>query len=72
VFQPQVASEARALKEIVADILRDTENIFRAELRLAASELTEKFRKSAKASGLLAGAGLLGFFRSLASSRRAL
>lgn len=55
-------TEARSVKDIVADIVRDIGNIFRAELRLAAIELKEKFRKSAMAGGLLAAAGLFGFF----------
>ncbi|MGH9585136.1 MAG: phage holin family protein [Bryobacteraceae bacterium] len=60
--QSNSGAEARSLKEIVEDIIRDIGNIFRAELRLAAVELKEKFRKSAMAGGLLAAAGLLGFF----------
>lgn len=55
-------AEARSLKDIVEDIVRDIGNIFRAELRLAITELKTSFRKSAMAGGLLAAAGLLGFF----------
>lgn len=54
--------EVRSVKDIVADIVRDIGNIFRAELRLAALELKAKLRESAMAGGLLATAGLLGFF----------
>lgn len=55
-------TETRSLKDIVQDIASDIGNIFRAELRLVATELKEKFRRSAMAGGLLAAAGLLGFF----------
>lgn len=55
-------SDARPLREIIADVVRDIDNIFRNELRLAGIELKTKLHKSAKAGGLLAAAGLLGFF----------
>ncbi len=55
-------AEARSLKDIVQDVVRDIGNIFRAELRLAGTELKEKFRKGAIPGGMLAAAGLLGFF----------
>lgn len=60
--QSHPEAEGRSLKDIVQDIVRDIGNIFRAELRLAATELREKFRRGAMAGGLLAAAGLLGFF----------
>lgn len=50
------------MRDIIADMARDIENIFRNELRLAGIELKAKLQKSAKAGGLLAAAGLLGFF----------
>ncbi|MGH9608333.1 MAG: phage holin family protein [Bryobacteraceae bacterium] len=50
------------MKDIVQDVVRDIGNIFRAELRLAGTELKEKFRKGAIPGGMLAAAGLLGFF----------
>lgn len=62
IVQPDPQPEGRSWKEIVADIIRDIESIFRNEIRLAGVELKTKFKKSAKAGGLLAAAGLLGFF----------
>jgi hypothetical protein len=52
----------RSLKEILTDLVRDVESIFRKELRLAAVEVKAKFQEAALASGLLAAAGVLGFF----------
>ncbi|HEX7361347.1 MAG TPA: phage holin family protein [Bryobacteraceae bacterium] len=60
--QPNWETDARSLKDIVQDIVRDIGNIFRAELRLAGAELKEKFRKGAIPGGMLVAAGLLGFF----------
>ncbi len=61
-MQTQPEMEARSWKEVIADIVHDIENIFRNELRLAALEVKGKLKQSASAGGLLAAAGLLGFF----------
>lgn len=55
-------SEDRSWKQIVADLIRDMEHIFRNELRLAATELKSKFQEATIAGALLAAAGVLGFF----------
>lgn len=59
---PSPDLEPRSWKEIVADVVRDIENIFRSEFRLAATELKTKARKSAVPIAMLAGAALLGLF----------
>ena len=62
IVQSDPDPDGRSWKEIIADIIRDIESIFKNEIRLAGVELKTKFKKSAKAVGLLAAAGLLGFF----------
>lgn len=59
---PPGPQDERSWKDIVADVVRDIENIFRNELRLAGLELKAKFKEASKAGGMLAAAGLLGFF----------
>lgn len=54
--------DQRPWKEIVADVIRDIEKIVQNELRLAGFELKEKLTQGGLAAGILAGAGLLGFF----------
>ena len=55
-------TDSRSLSDIVAAAVQNIQNIFRAEMRLAAVELKEKFRRSAKAGTLLGIAGVMGFF----------
>jgi hypothetical protein len=62
IIPPSPDLEPRSWKEIVADVIRDIENIFRTELRLAATELKTKLQKAAIPVAMLAGAGLLAFF----------
>lgn len=54
--------DSRSLKDIIGDVVQDIENIVRNEIRLATIELKEKALKAGLAVGILAGAGLLGFF----------
>jgi nitrate/nitrite transporter NarK len=46
--------------EIVQDILRDVQEVIRAELRLARAEMTEKARSAGKAGGMFGGAAVAG------------
>lgn len=67
--------ESRSLSEIVQDILTDIQNIIRAEVRLARTELNEKAQKIRLAAGLFGAAavlGLMGAFCLLAASVAAL
>ncbi len=54
--------ESRSWKEIVSDVVRDIENIFKNEIRLAGTELKTKAKNASKAGAMLGAAGLLGFF----------
>lgn len=62
IIPPNPEPEPRSWKEILADIVRDIENIFRSELNLAITEIKTKVQKSAIPIAMVAGAGLLGFF----------
>jgi hypothetical protein len=54
--------DARPLSEIAKAIIADFQQFFRAEIRLAGTEIKEKTREGAKAGALLGTAALLGFF----------
>jgi uncharacterized membrane protein YqjE len=67
--------ESRSLSEIVQDILADIQNIIRAEIRLARTELNEKAQKIKLAAGFFGVAaifGLMGAFCFLAACVAAL
>ncbi len=55
------AGDGHPVSRILERILHDLQTIFRNEVELAAGEVTDKARRSAKAGMLLAAAGLLGF-----------
>ena len=56
VVGPADLRDTRTLSEIAQDVLRDIQDVFRSEMRLAGAEMAEKARKAAKAGGLLGGA----------------
>src|SRR5579883_2128044 len=56
------ASAARSFGQIASAIIHDFQDFFIAEAKLAAAELKDKVRKYARAGGMLAVAGLFGFF----------
>ncbi|HEX8985907.1 MAG TPA: phage holin family protein [Bryobacteraceae bacterium] len=55
-----IYNESRSLGRIVQDILRDFQEILRAELRLARAEMSEKARIAARSGVLLGGAAVCG------------
>jgi len=65
IIQPGNIKDARSLGEIVQDILRDVQEVIRAELRLARAEMTEKARSAGKAGGLLGGAAIAGLLAAI-------
>ena len=58
-FEPGAAD--RPLNELVDKILQDLQTMFRAEARLATSEIKESVRQGAKAGMLLGAAAVAGF-----------
>ncbi len=56
------AADSRTFSEIASSVIHDFQDFFRAEARLAIAELKENARNYGKAGGLLAIAGLFGFF----------
>jgi Putative Actinobacterial Holin-X, holin superfamily III len=56
-----VAGDRHPVSQILQRILRDLQTIFHNEVELAAGEVQEKARRSAKAGVLLAAAGFLAF-----------
>jgi hypothetical protein len=52
--------DGRSLGEIVQDILRDFQNMFRDEIRLVRAEFGEKAQQFGKAAGVLGAAAVCG------------
>jgi Putative Actinobacterial Holin-X, holin superfamily III len=50
-----------SLGELVGEVTRDLQTLFRQEVALAKTEIREEATKSAKAAGLLGGAGFAGY-----------
>lgn len=61
-FEEPVAAPTRSIGEIVADISSDMTTLVRQELDLAKAEAKQEVSRLGKGAGLLAGAGLAGFF----------
>lgn len=63
VIRPAGIRDTRTMGEIVQDILKDVQEMFRSEFRLARAEMGDKAGKAAKAGGMFGAAavgGLLG------------
>ncbi|MEX2263659.1 MAG: phage holin family protein [Bryobacteraceae bacterium] len=52
----------RSLKDVVQDIFRDAQELFRSEVRLAKEETREEINKARKAATWVAAGGLLGLY----------
>jgi len=52
--------EMRSTGEILRDIARDFQDMVRAEIRLARTEITDKVQRAGKAGGLFGGAAFCG------------
>jgi hypothetical protein len=50
----------RSVGQLFGDVVRDIQNIMRAEIRLARTEFSEKAKRAGKASGMLGIAGVTG------------
>ena len=60
--EPEPPVTGRSPVEVIKDIVGNIQEIFRAEIRLARAEVTEKLRQSSRA-GILVGAGaVIGFY----------
>jgi uncharacterized membrane protein YqjE len=57
-----VSTQTRSIGEIVADISADMTTLVRQELDLAKAEAKQEVSRLGKGAGLLAGAGLAGYF----------
>jgi hypothetical protein len=58
VIRPTGIRDARSMGEIVQDILKDVQEMFRSEFRLARAEMGEKAGKAAKAGGMFGAAAV--------------
>ena len=60
--EPAPSTQTRSIGEIVADISSDMTTLVRQELDLAKAEAKQEVSRLGKGAGMLAGAGLAGFF----------
>ncbi len=60
VIRPEGMRDTRTMGEIVQDILRDVQEMFRSEFRLARAEMGAKAGKAAKAGGMFGAAAVCG------------
>ncbi|HEY1340522.1 MAG TPA: phage holin family protein [Bryobacteraceae bacterium] len=58
--------EGRSLAAIVQDVLRDLQNMMRAEIRLARAEMAEKAQRAGSAAGLFGAAAVCGLLAAAA------
>jgi len=54
--------ESRSVGSVLQDIVTNVQEIFRSEIRLAKTEITEEGKKAAKAGSMLAGGTLCGLY----------
>lgn len=60
-MQTQTRPDGRPLSELVADLGRDTRTLVRQEIRLASTEMSNKFSRAGKDVGFIGASAAIGY-----------